>query len=463
MKYILILYFFITAQSVFSFSAVEKEESKKNPILEKQFDEIVSKLEKSVYIQGGNIDLNSCLQLIKIGQKLNSSLMLATSYDLIGTYYLSSKGDNTTALEYFFKAVPLAEESENKRRISSIYFDIALAYFNMQDFEEAKKYIEKGGANLPDKTDPKYNYMLFQYQSNLAVYSIFSNQPEIAVKHAQEMVLTVRNIDSKLFQFNCFYINGAAYDIFGDSDLADVYFKKAEAISNDVHFNLTIFKFKKYYTNFLLKNKRTDEAKFQAESLYNLGLKTSNSNMKLVASGFLRQIYDHGDITEKAYFYAKQEIEINNEIFTQNNSNRLKALAFKEEIRTIEEDGRLEKIKEKEQRNIQFLFIAIGISLILTFFLILSRSVSISEKVISNLGIVTLLIVFEFINLIFHPFIEEITHHNPLLMLLILVGIAALLLPLHHKLEHWATNKLIIKNRAMRLKFAKKTIQDLAV
>ena len=93
----------------------------------------------------------------------------------------------------------------------------------------------------------------------------------------------------------------------------------------------------------------------------------------------------------------------------------------------------------------------------------MSRSVSISEKVISNLGIITLLIVFEFINLIFHPFIEEVTHHNPLLMLLILVGIAALLLPLHHKLEHWATNKLIVKNRAMRLKFARKTIQDLAV
>ena len=463
MKYLLFFCFLFTSHFGYSTTNVEKETPKKDAVLEKQFDQIVKKLENNVYVQGGNIDLNSCLQLIKIGQKLNNSLMLATSYDLIGTYYLSSKGDNTTALEYFFKAVPLAEDSENKRRISSIYFDIALAYFNMQDFEEAKKYIEKGGVNLPEKTDPKYNYMLFQYQSNLAVYSIFSNQPENAVKHAQEMVLTVRNIDSKLFQFNCFYINGAAYDLFGDVELADVYFKKAEAISSEVHFNLTIFKFKKYYTNFLLKNKRNDEAKLQAESLYNLGVKTSNSNMKLVASGFLRRIYDHGDITEKAYFYAKQEIEINNEIYAQNNSNRLKALAFKEEIRSIEEDGRVEREKEKEQRNIQFLFIAIGISLILTFFLILSRSVSISEKVISNLGIITLLIVFEFINLIFHPYIEEITHHNPLLMLLILVGIAALLLPLHHKLEHWATNKLIIKNRAMKLKFAKKTIQDLEV
>ena len=151
MKYLLTIYLLLFMQFGFSNAEIEKQTPKKDTALENQFNDIVKKTEKNVYVLGGNIDLNSCLKLVKIGQKLNNSEMLATSYDLIGTYYLSSKGDNTTALEYFFKAVPLAIESENKRRISSIYFDIALAYFNMQDFEEARKYIEKGGANLPDK------------------------------------------------------------------------------------------------------------------------------------------------------------------------------------------------------------------------------------------------------------------------------------------------------------------------
>jgi hypothetical protein len=46
-------------------------------------------------------------------------------------------------------------------------------------------------------------------------------------------------------------------------------------------------------------------------------------------------------------------------------------------------------------------------------------------------------------------------------MLLALVCIAALLVPLHHKLEKWATNKLVEKNKAIRLVAAKRTIEEL--
>ena len=46
-------------------------------------------------------------------------------------------------------------------------------------------------------------------------------------------------------------------------------------------------------------------------------------------------------------------------------------------------------------------------------------------------------------------------------MLLALVCIAALLVPLHHKLEKWTTVKLVEKNKATRLANAKKTIEKL--
>jgi hypothetical protein len=77
------------------------------------------------------------------------------------------------------------------------------------------------------------------------------------------------------------------------------------------------------------------------------------------------------------------------------------------------------------------------------------------------LNVVVLLMVFEFINLLIHPFLEKITHHSPALMLLALVAIAALIVPLHHKLEHWSINKLVEKNKAIRLANAKKTIEEL--
>jgi hypothetical protein len=72
--------------------------------------------------------------------------------------------------------------------------------------------------------------------------------------------------------------------------------------------------------------------------------------------------------------------------------------------------------------------------------------------------VIALLIVFEFLNLLLHPFLERITHHNPVLMLLSLVCIAALLVPLHHRLEKWAVRKLVEKNKRIRLAAEKKMI-----
>jgi len=46
-------------------------------------------------------------------------------------------------------------------------------------------------------------------------------------------------------------------------------------------------------------------------------------------------------------------------------------------------------------------------------------------------------------------------------MLLSLVGLAAIIIPFHHKLEHWAVNKLVENNKRTRLEAAKLTIQQL--
>ena len=71
-----------------------------------------------------------------------------------------------------------------------------------------------------------------------------------------------------------------------------------------------------------------------------------------------------------------------------------------------------------------------------------------TEKWISFFGILGLLIVFEFINLLIHPFLERVTHHSPFLMLMALVALASLLIPLHHRMEKWIKeNKRILLKR----------------
>jgi NADH:ubiquinone oxidoreductase subunit 6 (subunit J) len=136
-------------------------------------------------------------------------------------------------------------------------------------------------------------------------------------------------------------------------------------------------------------------------------------------------------------------------------------MTFENEVRQQELTQEKVKLEEQRKQNIQYALIALGIITFIILFLLLSRSFITNTKLITFFGVVALLIVFEFLNLLLHPFLERITHHSPVLMLLALVCIAALLVPLHHKLEKWATTKLVEKNKQIRLAAAKRTIEQL--
>jgi len=58
------------------------------------------------------------------------------------------------------------------------------------------------------------------------------------------------------------------------------------------------------------------------------------------------------------------------------------------------------------------------------------------------LSFVVLLVMFEFINRLLHLFLEKISHYAPTLMLGVLVAIAALLAPMHHRLEKMGYNQI---------------------
>src|SRR4030095_14068198 len=102
--------------------------------------------------------------------------------------------------------------------------------------------------------------------------------------------------------------------------------------------------------------------------------------------------------------------------------------------------------EEQRQRNIQYALIAVGILVFIVLYLLVSQTVIVTPKTIEFFGVISLLVVFEFINLLLHPFLEKITHHSTILMLLSMVCIASLLVPLHHRIEHYATKALIEKN-----------------
>jgi tetratricopeptide (TPR) repeat protein len=426
-----------------------------------RFSTIVKIAEYNLVLKGGAQDSAVPIRLLQLAQQLKNDSLLAISYNWAGSYLAFSKGDNTGALEYYFKAIPLAEKANDKRRISSLYFDIALVYFVLQNNEEALKNIRKGGENLPALSSPMYKFMLVQYQRNLSKYYLLTGRYDSALHYAQALTETSTALKSLSFEYGALYLNGSTYAKMGDMEMADVYFKKANALTPLIQNSTGRLDFYEIYIRFLLNYKRTNEAYEQSKQLMAWGYQNNNNNVKLSAAGFMQQVFDSLHQTDSAYYYSKMKDNLNASIFSQDNINKTQALAFNDQLRIIEDNAK--KVEQLEQRkeNIQYALLALGIISFVMLFLLLSHRFITSTRAIEILGVIALLIVFEFLNLLLHPFLERITHHSPLIMLLTLVCIAALLVPLHHRLEKWAIHKLVEKNKAIRLAAARKTIQQL--
>jgi len=88
----------------------------------------------------------------------------------------------------------------------------------------------------------------------------------------------------------------------------------------------------------------------------------------------------------------------------------------------------------------------IGI-VVLFITLVILGMFKVSAGFIRAMGFFVFLLLFEFIFLVFKKNIYSITHGEPLKDLLFMIALAALLVPLHHWLEHKVLHYLTSHNR----------------
>lgn len=175
----------------------------------------------------------------------------------------------------------------------------------------------------------------------------------------------------------------------------------------------------------------------------------------------LARVYKKLDKKDSSLYYLEMAVAARDTLAVREQKAEVDNLLFNEKIRQQEIAETQEKTKQERKHNLQYAAIALGLVIFVILFLLLSHSVIANQRLIRFLGILALLIVFEFTNLFIHPYLDRWTNHSILMMLGIMVCIAALLIPFHQKLEHWITHRLVEKNKKIRLAVAKKTIAKL--
>lgn len=163
---------------------------------------------------------------------------------------------------------------------------------------------------------------------------------------------------------------------------------------------------------------------------------------ELEAAEFLTDHYRNVRNIDSAFSYVNYVKSLNDEVNSKDKIRESQVISSNEQFRQLQVQE--EKIREQKKRNqqLQMLLIAIFIPGIFLLTLALSR-VNVPVKLIRLLGILSLLFLFEYLTLLLHPTVASMTHHTPVYEILIFVAIAAILIPAHHKLEHWMIHKLL--------------------
>jgi len=393
------------------------------------------------------------LQSLDHDDPIGASLALACM-----AYHYRSLGNNAKAMELALKGYRGAQKAGNLKALNLVYAIVGTCYKDIADYPKALKYFHLQVESC-EKTK-YYKSQTWGYENITEVY-LALNETDSAFKYAQKDYELLNRI--KYFKFIGYTLLnlGAVQGRMGNKALALNYYEMAIQEGQKLRSAKLVSWALISKAQYLYSIHETDSATATAKYAIAVVDNTPFENYSIKPAKLLLEYYKDKN-TDSAFKYSEIYRTTNDSLFNVRVIQQTQLLTFEDELRQEELEAQLEKDKEQRHQNIQYALIALGIISFIMVFLLLSRSFITNAKVIEFFGVVALLIVFEFLNLLLHPFLERVTFHSPVLMLLALVCIAGLLVPLHHRVEKFALTRLVEKNKRIRLQKAKETIEKLA-
>ncbi len=246
-----------------------------------------------------------------------------------------------------------------------------------------------------------------------------------------------------------------------EEDLAEPYFKRALAVADSFQLPEPLIGASAGYTKLLIGQGRAAEALACARKGFEATEGMRQPLVMVRSTTALSNAFAANGMTDSALVYSKLAHAYRDSVTALQNKGQLQNQLFAQELKDREDAKLKEEAAAERANNIQFGIIALIVITLGIFLLVFSRTAVVGAKAIKNLSLIALLLFFEFINLLVHPLLGALTHHSPLLLLLCMAAIAGLLIPLHHRMEHWITNMLVSKNNRVRLEAARRTIEEL--
>jgi tetratricopeptide (TPR) repeat protein len=371
-------------------------------------------------------------------------------------------GAAQTALEIYFKFLEEAKEKKDRSMEQHLYNSITMNYMiNLGDLENGKKYSYLSMQIPGWEQEKTYCTSLFLNLGDIYTRLSQYDSARHYLNKAYELANSESGGKENIFT-SCIKNNfGNLYLKMNQPEMAVLYYRQSLPYALSTNYTDVVCESGLGMAKIYEKQQLPDSVLHYANTSLTAATEGKHLSYMLQASNYLAEYYQKANRLDSAVKYFSMSSSIRDSLLNTEKVSKIKAMEMEQRFREQEREQNEEKAREERRVNIQYAILLIGIVGLLIIALLLSRSFIVHHNWVRFLGVLSLLLVFEFINLYLHPLLDKLTGHSPIAMLLIMAGIASLLIPLHHKLEHWITTKLVEKNKKIRLAEAKKIIEEL--
>jgi tetratricopeptide (TPR) repeat protein len=390
---------------------------------------------------------DTCLQLAQTGLQLARKIKFvrgeALCLRMIGTV-IGLTGNYPKSLATLLQALKLDESIKNMPGVANCNINIGNNYNDQGEYSQSIFYYLNAKLIEEDIHNDELLLVTLVNLGDSYEKSDKLDSARINTEQGYELAVRLKSIE---FQGVALNNLGNIYSKMGQDDIALGYYRKSlsdnESAGNDDVLCETTLGMARIFKKAI----QIDSALIYARQSLSVAKQSGFTKRVLDASYFLSAFYENIHLIDSAYAYQKITVGAKDSLFSQEKERELRNLSFAEQTRQQEIAEATTEAIETRRKNIQMAGIGVFIPIFFGIILFFSRR-KIKSRSFGFMGLLGLLLLFEFIALLIHPYIEEWTHSTPVLMLLILVAVASILVPLHHKLEHWVKEKLIHNHKA---------------
>jgi tetratricopeptide (TPR) repeat protein len=370
------------------------------------------------------------INALNITEELDNDALRLNIYQRLADFYAKIK-QGEKAKDYYVKMIKLAQKNKEKDTEIGAYVSLIFFYIEQKDFSNAREYLKVLQEKCAASTKDILKTQAVIVEVNLLFKEDINKVPQY-IRNNPKLVADLRQWG---YGSEADKVLALMYSLENKKDSAEYYFAKSKSVMKPNENPVTIMSWNNSYAKHLERNGKISEAVLLMEKnvalseqigsitaqkefrglLDSLYIKMGNKNLEAANKLILYQLKDSLDKQEKAKDVLNIEIDAEN--------------------KRVERENIINAEKLRTKHNLQYMGITAAI---ISLFVVLAALGKFRVKpwLIRGLGFFSFILLFEFIILLADKQIHHITHGDPLQILLIKIVLIALLLPLHHWLEH---------------------------